>query len=270
MKTSQRIILLMTIGYCLACSKTDTPAPTTPTTTPTPATSMACRIESDLGLETDAENLKFTYDTDGFISGIQLSVTDSRMTPITYICAYRSGLLSTIRSPGFEEIHIYTNGVLSKIQLPGVGGAATYNIDIETDAQKRIVKMTDTNNLQSVLKRDATGNLIEVIVTNLTDKKVVNRIVQSDFDGKKSIYELYKGWQFDAIQDYTTYMKAPLFTVGAGGNPRKVQVYLGTSLVEDWEHTYQYNLDGYPTKRTSLNKSLNRTFTHEMTYKNCK
>ena len=130
-----------------------------------------------------------------------------------------------------------------------------YKISIEADANNRIIKMTDTNGLQSDLKRDDKGNLIEVVTTRLKDKKVIQRLVRAGFDGKKTYFDLLKGRQFDCRLFYENYMFTPNFIIGGSGNPLNIKIYDENNILTfDADYAYTYNADGYWLTQDFTNK----------------
>ncbi len=264
------ILLILTVFF--SCSKKEeSPAPSV--VVPTPI--LSCRVNMEDAEKDIKNNARYDYGKDGVIDGITDTYTKEGFNRgYTTGFLYENSLLIQLSQPnsGLLEKYEYKNGVLSKIIIVSTEqkNYIGYTIDIETDANKKIIKMTDSKGYQSDIKRDGKGNLLELKTIRITDKKEIFRLVNSDFDNKKSISELFKGWQFDVRQYYGDYMAMPFFSVGGSGNPIKTQTYNEGLLGTDLEYTFNYTADGYPTRMEILNKVTNKKTVYNYTLLNCK
>lgn len=276
----KKYLFALLVGCC-SCSKQEGTTPVSPistTTIPTTnPTTLGCRIDTQVQTP-DGQSIKFVYDKDGYISKAEIGLVGSSAAPYNNYYSYKDQQLIAITAysnvnlvpVAYEEAYEYTNGALSKITIINSPTEKNhYTITLESDANKRIIKMEDSNGLINVLKRDDKGNLIEVRQTQKKDNVELFRIVRSDFDNKKSFYELLKGWQFDVFTFYGDYMKVPFFTLGASGNPKKMQVFKNGNLFDDVEYSYEYAPNGYPTKISTYNKFSKITQTDVFTYLSC-
>ena len=246
----------------LSCKKEDIASAST-----TPSTN--CRIQEQYGE-------KYVYNADGFITKRTGTYLDANNKTVTYEVEhiYTDGLLTSVKEDGIAtEAYSYTNGVLSQIKLlvNNDPDYKDYKINIETDVNKRIIKMTDTNGLQSDLKRDEKGNLIEVITINVNTKKVISRYVRSNFDGKKTHHELLKGWQFDVRKYYGDYMDQPNFIIGGSGNALNIKIYGENNLLTfDADYLYTYTFEGYWKTQDFTNKINGVKSSSSLLFDGCK
>ncbi|WP_461048796.1 hypothetical protein [Spirosoma arcticum] len=249
--------LLLLIVALNGCKKPETAAPVTPTVPGTTFVPFAgCRLTMAERSGSEPIRRGYTYTADGFIVNTLLTYLDSRGGTYTGVFSYSSGLAASHSgSDGTVEEYAYTNGALSKITIAKTPETAYvgYQIDVTTDASKRITRLVDSQGYQTDLTRDANGNITGLTKTKIADKSVVFQMQLSDYDGKKSIHQLYKGWPFDFLVYYGDYMtEGALLNDGAGGNPRKVR-----TLTDDLEYNYTYSTDGYPTSVKVFSKTSN-------------
>lgn len=257
MKTSIKSLIAAALTVCLAlgCKKEDVSTSTI---------TLACRVDAQVVTTPNTgDRITYYYDKDSQIEASVYAQKDNggsySIGRTTTNYTYSSGLLTgaTISGQTHEEKYDYTNGMLSKITMVKTTNSsdAGYMIMVETDANKRIVKLTDSRGVQSVFKRDAKGNLVQQ--DRIKDGALLSRIVWSDSDEKKTIEELYKGWQFDIINDYRIYMTEKVFTTGASGNPRKEIFYNAQNVaITEITHGYTYSAEGYPISQTSVVKAI--------------
>jgi hypothetical protein len=241
LKKLSKIILLFAI--LIACKKAVDTVPIVKSDAFT-----GCRISQ---IESGSIPFINTYNPNGFLIS---SIVKYSFSEVTYKYSYENGLIiGLIGSDKNEEKYEYKNGALSKIfivnTIPGLSQFKGYFIDIDTDNNKRIVKMTDSNGLQNEITRDASGNIMTIIQTNNTDKRVNYKIELSGYDGKKTIYDLLKGFPFDFTSSYEFYMtQGVLLSVGGtGGNATKIKIWDGQNQISDVDIKYEYSPTGYPT-----------------------
>ncbi len=235
---------LILVLVFLACSKQETSTTITPT--PTPITVTECRI---IGSRQAGASFTYTFNKDGYLeSSNGSSLGGNNSTTFKY----ENGLLVGIVSEPIVEKYEYNNGVLKKITVVETNEKKYFNyqIDIETDANKRIIKMTDSFGMSNEIKRDSKGNITEIKVLNMKDNTEKYKLVITEYDSQKSRLLLYKGWQFDVEQYYADYMNAEksLHNIfGGSNNPIKIQKFIDNKLSAEWTYSYEYNNVGYPT-----------------------
>ncbi len=248
------LYLLLLFSLVSTCTKTDVATPA-PVVTTKPFT--GCRISEDKTDVSRRYRTVYSYNDDGTIDGMNVTNLDNLRETNSIKFFYKDGLLTSVLDDGgtFEQ-YDYTNGALSKITITKTPETAYvgYQILVETDATKRITAMTDSKGFRSELTRDANGNVISLIKTRTADKEIVFQMQLSDFDTKKSIGGLFKGWPFDFAVYYKNYMTdGALLVAGTSGNARKIRTSTG-----DVEYRYTYSTEGYPTRKEVFNKTSNK------------
>jgi hypothetical protein len=266
------ILTLIIIAGFMSCKKTDNTPPTPPLEQPPLEPSFSgCRVDK---IGTTKGTDIYNYKSDGTISSISYNENcvnafcNSNLTDYFY----NNGLLVSSKYKKATEYYEYTNGALSKIKIadPDDSNYTDYIITVETDNNKRIVKMKDNKGIQTDIKRDNNGNITETKTVRLSDSTELYRAELSRYDNKKTVFELYKGWSFDYNQYYADYMKNPFFTIGASGNPLNFKWYRNKILTSDTDFTFDYSTEGYPVREEQLNKITNVKIVINYTYKNCK
>ena len=256
------VFLLFVIGN--SCKKEEA---VTPTVTSTTKVFSGCRIDVE---ETDiSRKFKTTYgyNSDGFITDINVVNLDNPKQYNNIKAFYKDGLLSTLSDDGGDlEQYEYTNGVLSKITITSTSEASYkgYQINIEADTNKQIIAMVDSKGYRCTITRDTKGNIVELKTTKISDNSIASVTQLSDYDGKKNLSELYKGWPLNFLSNYSDYMtyRTLLFANGTSGNPRKIS---------DLEYRYEYSIEGYPTRIETVNKTSNTiTDVLKNTFEGCK
>lgn len=249
----KRIVVLLLPIILWACQKQEQPTPV-----PVPS----CKISSETGVN-NAYKLEYVYDSQGFISTLNVSIKDNasgQLKPAATIkYGYTNGRLTTLIDGDVEEkLEYNANGVLTRLVITKTKETAflNYTLTFETDANKRISKVTDSKGLQTTIKRDAQGNVLETVTLNTATNKEVHKVVLSNYDNKKSLFEAYNGWQVSVLGYYADYIKFPLFTTGAGGNAGKRIDYIDGKASTEVTYTYTYNANGFPLTEQSLTRFL--------------
>jgi hypothetical protein len=258
------LMLLLLLGFT-SCKKKETPI------TPEEPSFSGCRVDK---IQLDKITDSYTYNADGTISNVSFSENC-----VNAFCSsgstnffYENGLLVSLKTKKATESYEYTNGSLSKIIVadPDNAGYTNYIITLESDDNKRILKMKDNKGIQTDIKRDNNGNITETKTIRLSDSTELFRAELSRYDNKKTVYELYKGWKYDVNQYYVDYIKSPFFITGASGNPLNFKWYKNKILTTDTDYVFEYSTDGYPVREEQLNKVTNVKTVINYTYKNCK
>ena len=266
-----KIALLLSIVLVFSCNPKEEPAPV-----PT----YFCPISSETGVN-DAYKLEYTYNNAGLIEGLRVSLKDNTSGQLQFASnaqyTYANNRLVKIIDGAVEETLTYTSdGALRSLVVDKTVEPAyiNYTLTFETDANKRISKITDTKGLQTTIKRDAQGNIIETITTNTATNQEVYRNVLSDFDNKKTVQDGFEGWPFSILTYYGDYIKVPLFVAGAGGNYTKRVEYVAGKATRETTYTYTYNEQDFPLTEQSLTRFLDgsgiATYSKTYTYNSCK
>lgn len=247
---------------------------------PTPVITPACNIGSETGVN-NAYKLEYTYTNNGLPQGLNVSVKDNasgQLKPVaTAQYTYENNrLVKVIDGEVEEKLEYNTNGALIRLIVVKTpeSNYINYTLNFETDANQRITKVTDSKGVQTTIKRDSQGNIIETLTTNASTNQELYRVVLSGYDNKKSLYDSFKGWPFSVLGYYADYIKFPLFTTGAGGNATKRTDYEAGKAITDITYTYTYTTTNFPLTEQSFTKFLDgsgiATYSKTFTYMDCK
>ena len=274
MKNKKYLIFSLLLLSGWACTKSEDQ----PTPTPvTPKIFSGCRIiESSKTYKTDPDLLlihTYTYDSAGLInfSGVwEQSISKNIRTSKggTERYTYQDGLLVALEeSDGWKESFEYKNGALSRITIPVDANKRwlDYEIKIENNVDNKIIKLTDYATIIDI-QRDANNNIIVLKQTNIATNKEERRMEYSDYDGKKSKDNLFKGWPYDVSNFIDEYMLNPHFSSGTGGNPRQIIEYKEGKLEAKYLLSYEYSTNGYPIK-TQITNMVTQSSVISDTYK---
>ncbi|MES2795985.1 MAG: hypothetical protein V4683_08470 [Bacteroidota bacterium] len=270
-------VFLLSMILVVACKKSEIDANPNPQVT-IPKTFNGCRILQETTTETGIPNLILTYlysfNDDGYITQINTKTSNSTTNFMQSFpsvnLSYKDGILVSLETTGYKEQYEYTDEALTRISVPIDANLKylNYEIKIDNDANKRIIKMTDKNNISDI-KRDVNGNIIEVKLTNISTKEEVERLELSDYDGKKSLSSLFKGWRFYVKNDVDRYMVNPFFSAGLSGNPRQIKQYIGGKLETTYMLTYEYSKNDFPIKLNITNQNTQKTETLNYSLAGC-
>jgi hypothetical protein len=262
-------LFLFSMIFIVSCKKSE--VDTGPNSTIVlPKTFNGCRIVQESTTETGIPNLIMThknnYDSDGYIK----SISNNSSNPLSFFMqsfpdtelSYKDGTLVSLETTGYKELYEYSNGLLSRISVPIDASLKylNYEIKLEYDANKRIIKMTDKTNISDI-KRDGNGNIIEVKLTNISIKAEVEKFELSDFDGKKTLSGFYKGWYFYVNSDVGRYMVNPFFSAGLDGNHRQIKHFIDGKLEASYLLSYEYSKNNFPIKLNITNQTTQKTET---------
>ncbi|TAE37341.1 MAG: hypothetical protein EAZ70_09075 [Runella slithyformis] len=247
----KNLVLLSCLLFFFSCQEENAPAPI-----PVPT----CSISTETGVN-NAYKLEYLYDAAGFISTLNVSVgSNGQLKPAATIkYTYENGLLVKLVDADVEEkLEYNSSGILTRLVITKTNDAAfvNYTLNYEMDAEKRVVKVTDSKGLQTTIKRDAQGNIVETVTVNISTGKEMHKVVLSDYDNKKSLNDSFKSWQISVLGYYGDYIKFPLFTKGASGNFKKRIDYIDGKPSTEVTFTYTYNTNGFPITEQSLTKFL--------------
>ena len=267
------MIILLVLVNINACKKDDTVA-----VPPTP-TNSSCKISKiDYG---GGEYETYTFNgsaqvtqQDGYFKDDNGKIQHSSAT-FTYDA---SGLVVG-SSYGGSEKYSYVNGALSVIEVFDDKNKSVYKIAVTTDANKRIVGMKDSDNITSIISRDAQGNFTKSEVFDAKNN-LLQREEISSYDGKKNWRISLKGWSLDISSPYTSYIYyGGNFNEPSGGsNDDKLYSVFDKDgnntgkliLVYNYAFTKQFNSIGFPTQITlkdAVDASNNSTRTYS--YSDC-
>jgi len=245
---------------------------------PAPVATPACTIGSETGVN-NAYKLEYLYTANG-LQGLSVSVKDNatgQLKPVA-MAQYtyeNSRLVKVVDGDVEEKLEYNAQGVLTRLTVVKTSEPAyvNYTLNFETDANQRITKVTDSKGVQTTIKRDTQGNITETLTINSSTNQELYRIVLSDYDNKKSVYDAFKGWPFSVLGYYADYVKFPLFTTGAGGNAGKRTDYEAGKAITEITYTYTYNTTGFPLTEQSLTKFLDgsgiATYSRTFTFTGC-
>lgn len=266
----KKAILILSLFAFISCQEKE-PAPV-----PTPT----CNIGSETGVN-NAYKLDYLYNANGLPQGLNVSVKDNTSGQLKSVATAQytyenNRLVKVVDGEVEEKLEYNTQGALTRLTVVKTPESAyvNYTLNFETDANQRIVKVTDSKGIQTTIKRDTQGNVTETLTTDTRTNQELYRIVLSGYDNKKSLYDSFKGWSFSVLGYYADYIKFPLFTTGAGGNATKRTDYEAGKAITEITYTYTYNTTNFPLSEQSLTKFLDgsgiSTYSKTFTYADCK
>ncbi len=267
----KKAILILSLFAFISCKKNIEPTPV-----PTPT----CNIGSETGVN-NAYKLEYTYSADGLPQSLNVSVKDNGSGQLKPVATARytyenNRLVKVVDGEVEEKLEYDAKGALVRLTVVKTNEVAyqNYTLNFETDANQRITKLTDSKGIQTVIKRDSQGNITETLTTDTRTNQEVYRVVLSGYDNKKSVYDSFKGWSFSVLGYYADYIKFPLFTTAASGNPTKRTEYDSGKAITEITYTYTYTTTGFPLTEQSLTKFLDgsgiATYSKTFTYTDCK
>ena len=271
------LVLILTLGCSKSSSDTTTPQPT----------ATACQVQK-ITYNTGEYEL-YTFDANGFLTGYagyyvdQNGKTPATITPDKY--TYNAqGLLDRDTygtGTGYEQ-YSYTNGALSKIEV-FMGGKVVYQIDVTTDASKRITAMKSTNvandpaysdGYSTKYTLDAQGRYTRMEASNAdgiiytTEWSAFDPAIQSPWKTLKGMV-VYPGTPFDS------YGTTP--PVDAAMPAKEVDFYayddtgkfVGLKKAFDATVTRVANSNNYPITRKDVDAVSGTTYSRTYAYSNC-
>lgn len=271
------LLLILTLG----CKKS-----TNDNTTPQPV-ATACQIQKK-AFNTGEYEL-YTFDANGFLTGYagyfvdQNNKIPTTVTPDKY--TYNGlGLLDRATygtGTGYEQ-YSYTNGALAKIEV-FQGGKMVYQIDVTTDANKRITAMKNNNisgnpdyydSYSTKYTLDAQGQYTRVEATNKDG--IFYTSEWSAFDPTiQSPYKALKGMSFYPGDSFVIYGTNP--PLNAGMYTKEIGFYayddtgkfVGLKKAYDGITTRTSNTKNYPLTRKVVDALSGTTSTITYQYSNC-
>lgn len=129
---------------------------------------VACLI--DKAAYSDGSYTVYKFDANGRLTGATLTFFDENEkiveVPVTYQYNAAGNLSKTFSPGGWVDEYTYdAAGALTKVEFKGPTGSVEGRFTVTTDGQKRIVKITDINNIVGTYAYDGNGNVTKIEVT---------------------------------------------------------------------------------------------------------
>lgn len=168
---------------------------------------------------------------------------------------------------------------MSGIEIFDDKNKSVYKITVTTDANKRIIGMKDSDNINTKITRDGQGNFIKSEIFDNKNNLILREEISS-YDGKKSSRSSLKGWYLDFTlpnQSYIYY--GGYFNEPSGGsNDDKLYSVFDKDgnntgkliLTSNYTFSRQYNSKGFPILvivKDALDAANNATYTYS--YSDC-
>jgi hypothetical protein len=278
--------LLLTL--MLGCSKSSTTTPV-PTPTPTVTDCLIQKLAFDKGQYT-----LYTFDANGFLTGVASYFLDANGKIPTSVAPDKltynaQGLLDRVtRSAdsqygnGYEQ-YTWANGALTKVES-FVSGKLFYQIDVTTDANKRITALKNTNvgkdpnyadDITTKYTLDAQGRYTRTEVSFGTDGIIYTEdytafesVIKSPWTTLKGVPFFVDGYidQYAQSQPVSPYAATKEVDYYAYDDTGK---FVGLKKVYDATYTRTANANNYPVTRKDVETVSGTTSTNTYQYSNC-
>ncbi len=271
-----------------ACQKTTTPFTPPP---PPPPTNSCLLIDETKSFAGNFDHYWYTYtkdnkldsiyyadypgatltgyckeDPDGFL-WITYKGTDGK-TPNKFDYLYTGGMQDSANLPTSlaTSYQLYYDG----INTAGYAYTFQYKADGKFDGYYQSAPFVTGLLYGLGVEYDNNGDISTMVYSVITGPKLSSTVTANGFDGHPSPYSGIAGWIFlTPATQWTSPEYEQMFYALSPHNPTGSKINFGTSILTD-VMSYEYNSQGYPTKRTVIrtdSSGNSTTITHTYAYK---
>lgn len=272
-KTISLLLLLSPFLLCNSCKKASVPSSVA-------STSKCKPITESTNFNATSASYQYAYSADGNLSSIKKYVGGSSQawqdsTAILYdrVVTYTVG--NTRGSYNIYAI-VYEGNIFTglpssanvSITLDGIEQRNYWNYTFSYDTKSRLSKVSEkTASVAGDWEYDLTiiyddkDNVTGLKYANTTGPNTVTTILASGYDDKPNPYAGIKNWPLMMHAGWSNYDPEPIFTALSKNNLLGYVFSIWTRTI-----TYEYNYQGFPSVRTSTNKTTSGTYTFQENY----